>query len=87
MSIFEVIMLLCFGLAWPFSIHKSYKTKTSEGKSLIFFIVIIIGYISGIINKILYRYDHVVFLYGLNATMVFVDAMLYLRYKKIYKNA
>ena len=27
MSIFEVLMLLCFGAAWPFSIYKSYTLK------------------------------------------------------------
>jgi len=32
MSVFEAIMLLCFGAAWPFSIYKSYKSKSIMGK-------------------------------------------------------
>lgn len=31
MSIFEVIMLICFGAAWPFSIYKSYTSTSTSG--------------------------------------------------------
>ncbi|MDK2903673.1 MAG: hypothetical protein PWQ93_1592, partial [Clostridiales bacterium] len=48
MSIFESIMLLCFGAAWPFSIYKSYKSRSTAGKSLVFSLLLLIGYISGI---------------------------------------
>jgi len=46
-SLLETIMLLCFGAAWPFSIYKSYKSKSNKGKSLPFLLVIFIGYIAG----------------------------------------
>jgi len=36
MSIFEALMMIFFGLAWPFSIYKSYKSKSNNGKSLWF---------------------------------------------------
>ena len=44
-------MLICFGAAWPFSIYKSLKSKSTAGKSLIFLIVVEVGYIAGIIHK------------------------------------
>ena len=53
MQIFEFIMLLCFGLSWPISVYKSVKTKSTHGKSVFFIIAIIIGYVSGIIGKII----------------------------------
>ena len=83
MSIFEIIMLLCFGAAWPVSISKSIKTKRTGGKSLVFLIIVIVGYMAGIINKILYKPDFVVWLYALNATMVAIDAGLWIRNRKL----
>jgi hypothetical protein len=29
-DIFEALMLICFGAAWPFSIYKMLKTKKSR---------------------------------------------------------
>ena len=83
MSIFEIIMLSCFGLAWPFSIYKSYTSKEIKGKSAIFLIILLIGYIAGIIHKLLYSRDGVVFLYMLNFLMVSTDLALFYRNKKI----
>lgn len=79
MSIFEVIMLVCFGLAWPFSIYKSIKTREVGSKSLVFLIALLVGYIAGILHKIFYDPDAVVYLYALNGVMVAVDMVLYLR--------
>ena len=87
MSIFEVVMLLCFGAAWPISIYKSYTSKAVSGKSVLFLYVIMLGYVSGIINKLLYNLDWVVFLYALNLVMVFTDAMLYHRNVKLSKQS
>lgn len=83
MSIFEVIMLLCFGAAWPVSIAKSIKTRRTGGKSLVFLLIVIVGYGAGIINKILYSPDFVVWLYALNATMVSIDAGLWIRNRRL----
>jgi len=81
MSIFEIIMLLCFGFAWPFSIYKSYKSRSVEGKSLLFLVIVFVGYISGILHKINYNFDNVIYLYILNAIMVGIDILLYMRNK------
>ncbi len=83
MSIFEIIMLVCFGAAWPFSIYKSIKTRRTDGKSLVFLLIVIVGYLSGIINKLLYKPDFVIWLYAINATMVSTDAVFWLRNRRL----
>lgn len=83
MSIFEIIMLICFGAAWPLSIYKSYTSRTTEGKSVSFLIIILIGYVSGILYKIFNQYDAVVYLYLLNFIMVLTDLLIYFRNSRI----
>jgi len=79
MSPFEIVMLVCFGLAWPFSIYKSATTKQVGSKSLLFLVALLIGYIAGILHKVFFYFDLVIILYALNGTMVSVDIALYLR--------
>jgi hypothetical protein len=82
MSPFEIIMLVCFGAAWPFSIVKAYRSRENGGKSLVFLIVIFIGYLAGTTNKLWYRPDAVagvVYLYILNGIMVSVDIAVHFR--------
>lgn len=85
MSVFEIIMLICFGAAWPFSIYKSYTSKSVAGKSSYFLIIIMLGYIAGILNKIIYNFDQVIYLYILNLAMVFTDFLLFQRNLKHQK--
>lgn len=82
-KIFEIIMLLCFGAAWPASIHKSYTARTAKGKSILFLGVIALGYVSGVINKLINSPDYVMYLYILNFVMVSTDMMLYFRNKRL----
>lgn len=84
-SIFETMMLVCFGAAWPVSIFKSLTSKKTAGKSLWFMIIIFIGYLGGITHKLLYSNDLVMYLYFFNAIMVFVDILLYFRNKSTEK--
>ncbi len=77
MSIFEILMLICFGAAWPVSILKSLRTKTNEGKSVIFLYVISSGYLFGIIHKLMYNRDFVIVLYCINLLMVLTDLTIY----------
>lgn len=83
MSIFEAVMLLCFGAAWPFSIYKSFTSKQTAGKSVMFLFTILIGYVSGVIHKLTHTPDLLTTLYVLNGTMVVVDIALYYRNKKL----
>lgn len=86
MSILEALMLLCFGAAWPFSIARSWNSRSTQGKSIVFLMVLILGYLAGIANKILYHYDVVLFLYVINVTMVSVDAVLWMRNRRCEKS-
>lgn len=79
MSIFEAMMLACFGAAWPFSIYRSWKARENGGKSLAFLVVVLAGYAAGITHKLLYSRDNVLYLYVLNFAMVFADTVLYFR--------
>ena len=77
MSVFELGMLICFGVSWPISVVKSYRMKTAKGKSLPFLLAIVIGYVSGIIHKLLYSRDIVLVMYIINLCMVSTDLVLY----------
>ena len=82
LSIFEAGMVICFGLAWPANIYKSIKSRSTKGKSVLFLIIVILGYIFGITHKILYSRDIVLILYIINLLMVLVDLALYFWNKK-----
>ena len=78
MQIFEIIMLICFGLSWPISVYKSVRSRSTKGKSAVFIVAIIIGYISGILGKIVnHQLSYVVVLYCLNLIVVSADLALY----------
>jgi hypothetical protein len=83
MSIFEALMILSFGAAWPASIYRSYTSRSTKGKSLAFLIIIWIGYLSGILHKVFYTYDIIIILYVLNLIMVSADLALYFRNRKL----
>ncbi|MBN1818774.1 MAG: hypothetical protein JW828_15540 [Sedimentisphaerales bacterium] len=83
MSVFEAAMLICFGAAWPVSIYKSWTSRTTAGKSVVFLFIILIGYGSGMIHKCRTHFDPVFFLYLLNALMVLADIALYFRNKRL----
>jgi hypothetical protein len=83
MSVFELVMLLCFGAAWPFSIHKSVVSHSIKGKSLTFLLIVWVGYLAGVLHKIFYHPDVVIVFYAINLAMVTVDTVLYLRNRRI----
>jgi hypothetical protein len=87
MSIFEIIMLLCFGFAWPFSIYKSYKSRSTKGKSLMFLYVVLAGYIAGVLHKTFYHMDGVIIFYIINLSLVIADTILFYRNLWIEKKA
>lgn len=81
-SIFEFGMLACFGICWPVSIYKSLKSKRTEGKSLLFLWIVWLGYVSGLLHKVIYSFDFVIILYIFNSVLVFIDIMLYMKYSR-----
>lgn len=83
MSIFEAGMIICFGLAWPTSIIKSIKSKSTKGKSVGFLFIVLSGYVAGIIHKLVYSKDLIIIFYILNFIMVLTDILFYFRNKKL----
>ncbi len=89
----EIVMLLCFGASWPINAVKSYKARTTKGKSIFFLLLIELGYIAGIAAKLLNpAFDfatkwYVLFFYVLNFLMVAVDVALYFRNHRLDKLA
>lgn len=85
MSIFEMGMLVCFGVAWPASIYRSYRSRTNSGKSLSFLLIVLLGYVMGVLHKWFYNRDGVIFFYLFNMTLIFIDLGLYYRNYRIQK--
>ena len=44
----EFAMLFAFGISWPFAIVRTYRAKRVDGKSPLFMIIVIFGYLCGI---------------------------------------
>ena len=92
-EILEIIMILSFGASWPLNVIKSYKARTTKGKSLAFLLLIFFGYVAGIASKFtneayMSQFSekwYVLFFYFLNITMVGLDLLLYIRNKKLDK--
>ena len=86
-EIFEIGMIVSFGASWPFNVIRSYKVRTAKGKSLAFLLLILFGYVAGIISKLInetYMANfsskwYVLFFYVLNLLMVGTDICLYFR--------
>lgn len=82
MSVFEAIMLVCFGVSWPISIAKALRTRQVEGKSPLLMGIVCFGYLNGIIYKASQSFDWIIALYGLNMVLVAVDLSLYFHYTR-----
>ena len=86
-EILEITMIVSFGASWPLNVMKSYKARTTKGKSLPFLCLIFFGYIAGILSKLVnesYMASfaskwYVLFFYVLNLLMVGADLCLYYR--------
>ena len=86
-EILEIIMIVSFGVSWPLNVMKSWKARTTKGKSLAFLLLIFFGYIAGITSKLVnesYMAQfaskwYVLFFYVLNFIMVGTDMLLYFR--------
>ena len=73
----ETVMLLCFGLSWPFNIAKSLRSRTAKGKSLQFEVLVVVGYLFGLAGKFVSGdVTYVVAVYVLDLVMVSIDIVL-----------
>ena len=92
-EILEIIMIISFGVSWPMNLIKSYRARTTKGKSLAFLLLIFFGYIAGITSKLVneaYMASigqkwYVLFFYVLNFIMVGADLVMYVRNKRLDK--
>ena len=83
-NILETLMIVSFGISWPMNIIRSYKSRSTKGKSILFNYFILFGYICGVISKILSgTYNLAFYFYFPNITMVTWDIFLYYRNKKL----
>ena len=82
-KVLEAIMIVLFGISWPFNLIKSIRSKTTKGKSLLFLILIDIGYVVGIVSKFfsetfVWATDWWIFVvYIINFTLVTADLIVY----------
>ena len=91
-EILEIIMIVSFGFSWPLNVIKSYKARTTKGKSLAFLLLIFFGYIAGISSKLVNLSSpsfkwYVLFFYVLNFIMVGLDLVVYIRNYRLDKKA
>lgn len=79
-SIFETVMLVCFGFSWPLNVIKAYRARTAKGSSLPFIILIIVGYIAGIAAKLISgQITYVLAAYIINLVIVLMNLVVYFR--------
>ncbi len=85
-QIFEIGMLICFGLSWPFNIAKSLRARTAKGKSMLFQIIVIVGYLMGLAGKFVSgNVTYVAAVYVLDILMVSCDLLITLRNHRLDK--
>ena len=83
-QVFEMVMLICFGLSWPFNIAKSLRSRTAKGKSVIFEVFVVVGYCFGLAGKVISgNITYVVAFYVLDVAMVMTDLILTCRNRKL----
>lgn len=92
-ELLEIIMVVSFGASWPLNVIKSYKARTTKGKSLTFLCLIFFGYIAGVASKLtneaymaaFSQKWYVLFFYVLNLVMIGIDLVLYFRNRALDK--
>ena len=91
----EILMIVSFGISWPMNVIKSWRARTTKGKSLSFLILILAGYVAGIASKLVneaYMASfgqkwYVLVFYCINFVMVSTDLVLYFRNLRLDRRA
>ena len=93
-QICEFFMLFAFGFSWPFAIARTYKAghsgKGVAGKSPMFMIIVLLGYVGGILARLLDDKpgnDWLAIVYVIDMALVSTDLSLYLYYVNKGKKA
>ena len=89
-EILEFLMILSFGISWPLKVYRSYMSRTAKGNSVTFTIFIALGYVCGIISKIILisqgkiePYNLAFIMYWPNIIFVTADIILYFRNRRL----
>jgi uncharacterized membrane protein len=83
-GIFEAAMLICFAASWPFNLLKAYRARTNVGTSILFMSIVLLGYVCGIINKLVSDdINYVLAFYILDLLLVTIGVLIYLRNMRI----
>jgi len=82
-NIFEALMLVTFGASWPAQIIKTVRVKNPMGKSFLFQILVISGYLCGVVSKCFKgQFMHwLTWIYLLDIALVTTDLVLSLIYR------
>ena len=87
-NVLETMMIICFGISWPMSIVRSVRSRSTQGKSLLFMWFILFGYFCGVASKLIsHTYNLAFWFYFPNIIMVSTDIILYFRNKALEKAA
>lgn len=84
-TIFEILMIVAFGFAWPNNIYKSIKARTAKGTSFLFLLIVLFGYVCGITGKFIQTdklssiQQMALVFYFINAAMVITNMVFYIR--------
>lgn len=85
-DILETVMLICFGCSWPLNLYKNINAHSAKGMSLPFIILITLGYIAGILAKILSNeINYVLIVYIINLIMVITNIYIYVHNYRLDK--
>lgn len=84
-SIYELFFFILVACAWPISIWRMIKNKSTKGKSLLFSCIILLGYVFGIAHKLIYDLDFVIYVYILNVVLVSADIIVFFAVKNKYE--
>ena len=77
----EFMMLALFGVSWPFAIAKTYRAKRVDGKSPLFEVIVIAGYLCGIASHLVSGVGMwVIGIYAVDILLVSTDLALYCYY-------
>ena len=86
-------MLLCFGFSWPINACKAWKARNTKSTSLLFLLLILFGYVCGILAKLTnqaYMSEfskkwYVLSVYVVNLVSLIINLLVYFRNRMIEK--
>ena len=88
-QICEFFMLFAFGFSWPFAIARTWRAGRSgagvAGKSPMFMVIVLCGYVGGILARLLDAApanDWLVWVYLVDMALVSTDLALYLHFSR-----